>query len=181
MHSPPPPPLPTFHLWPSGPPRTLPLLGPHPFILARRPSETSLCPVDILPPPPPPQAFWNLPLLGSLNYRVNFQTFPAAMLVLLRIATTDNWSDFFFQMIPGNPACLAYEVLPGAFASWQGLRCLGALLLGGFAVWGLRCLEVASDSWYYLLQGSDCGSWLSIPYCLAFLFLVAFIMLNLLM
>ena len=32
-----------------------------------------------------------------------------------------------------------------------------------------------------LLQGSDCGSWLSIPYCLAFLFLVAFIMLNLLM
>ena len=62
------------------------------------------------PPPPPLQAFWNLPLLGSLNYRVNFQTFPAAMLVLLRIATTDNWSDFFFQMIPGNPACLAYEV-----------------------------------------------------------------------
>ena len=37
------------------------------------------------------QAFWDLPLLGALNYRVNFQTFPAAMLVLLRIATTDNW------------------------------------------------------------------------------------------
>lgn len=37
------------------------------------------------------QAFWNLPLLGALNYRVNFQNFSSALLVLIRIATTDNW------------------------------------------------------------------------------------------
>ena len=39
----------------------------------------------------PSQAFWSMPLLGALNYRVNFQNFASALLVLLRIATTDNW------------------------------------------------------------------------------------------
>ncbi|GAX79594.1 hypothetical protein CEUSTIGMA_g7035.t1 [Chlamydomonas eustigma] len=88
------------------------------------------------------QAFASLPFLGALNYQVNFQFFWNAQLVLLRIATTDNWSDFFFQMIPGNPSCYAYEA--------------------------------QSNS-------TGCGSWLSIPYCISFLFLIAFIMLNLFM
>ena len=86
------------------------------------------------------QAFYNLPLPGSLNYRVNFRSFPNALIALLRIATADNWSDFFFQMIPDY-----------------------------FGV-GNVCPA-----------GYDCGSWLSIPYCITFLFFVSFILLNLFM
>lgn len=86
------------------------------------------------------QAFYNLALPGALNYRVNFRSFPNALITLLRIATADNWSDFAFQMIPD-------------YFSYSGV--------------------CPADN--------DCGSWLSIPYCITFLFFISFILLNLFM
>jgi hypothetical protein len=86
------------------------------------------------------QAFYNLALPGSLNYRVNFRSFPNALITLLRIATCDNWSDFAFQMIPDY-----------------------------FGYGGVCPPE------------NDCGSWLSIPYSITFLFFISYILLNLFM
>ena len=48
------------------------------------------------------QFFMDMPLVGSLNDVVNFQTFPTSAIILLRLMTGAGWNDVFDSLLEGN-------------------------------------------------------------------------------